>query len=322
MLTSIPLFKLVKQEYIPSDVDESEFEVNVRAPEGTSLAGIDEAMRAIEAELRQVHGVRDVLATAGGGFLGGVNQGNVFVRIAPHEERKFSISRFLNGLRPPRSRAPPSAATTASGGDAGGPQAALQKFKDLRIARCATSRRSTSAAAASTSTSPCAARTSRRSPATPSSSREKSKELGGIVDADTTLKLDKPELRVEVDRERAAALGVDMSDVGSALQLMVGGDAAGLPLPRPGRSTTTTTSSSGSPRGPATIRRRSSGLFVPRPGRQARTSSATSSPSRRRPRPPASTAWTASGRSACAPASLPATRWRTGWRRCSRRSTR
>ncbi|MEO6195648.1 MAG: efflux RND transporter permease subunit, partial [Thermoanaerobaculia bacterium] len=55
--------------------------------------------------------------------------------------------------------------------------------------------------------------------------REKSKHLGGIVDADTTLKLDRPELRVEVDRERAAALGVDMSDVGSALQLMVGGDA-------------------------------------------------------------------------------------------------
>ena len=35
MLTSIPLFKLVKVEYIPSDVDESQFEVSVNAPEGT-----------------------------------------------------------------------------------------------------------------------------------------------------------------------------------------------------------------------------------------------------------------------------------------------
>src|SRR4029453_10438444 len=40
--------------------------------------------------------------------------------------------------------------------------------------------------------------------------RKKSKELGGIVDADITLKLDKPELRVEIDRERAADLGVDV----------------------------------------------------------------------------------------------------------------
>jgi HAE1 family hydrophobic/amphiphilic exporter-1 len=54
--------------------------------------------------------------------------------------------------------------------------------------------------------------------------REKAKELGGIVDSDTTLKLDKPELRVTVDRRRAADLGVQMSDIASALRLMVGGD--------------------------------------------------------------------------------------------------
>jgi HAE1 family hydrophobic/amphiphilic exporter-1 len=53
--------------------------------------------------------------------------------------------------------------------------------------------------------------------------REKAPELG-IVDADTTLKLDKPELRVEINRERAADLGVSTDDVASALRLMVGGD--------------------------------------------------------------------------------------------------
>ena len=47
---------------------------------------------------------------------------------------------------------------------------------------------------------------------------------GGIVDADTTLKLDKPELRVKIDRERAADLGVEARDIASALRLMVGGD--------------------------------------------------------------------------------------------------
>jgi len=222
MLTSIPLFKLVKVEYIPSDVDESEFEVNVRAPEGTSLAGVDEAMRAIEAELRQVHGVRDVLATAGGGFLGGVNQGSVFVRITPSEERKFSITRFFRGL----AHLDPGAAFRDNYSQQDVMTAVrrrLAKFKDLR----------------------CSVRNPRafniggggfdidfalRGPDLLALSsyaeqlREKSKQLGGIVDADTTLKLDRPELRVEVDRERAAALGVDMSDVGSALQLMVGGD--------------------------------------------------------------------------------------------------
>src|SRR6202008_655717 len=56
--------------------------------------------------------------------------------------------------------------------------------------------------------------------------REKTvtKEIDGVVDADTTLKLDKPELRVAINRDRAADLGVDSSDVSTALRLMVGGD--------------------------------------------------------------------------------------------------
>ncbi|MFL6259706.1 MAG: efflux RND transporter permease subunit [Thermoanaerobaculia bacterium] len=222
MLASIPLYKLVKVEYIPSDVDESEFEINVRAPEGTSLAGVDEAMRAIEAELRQVHGIRTVLATAGGGFLGGVNQGNVFVRITPSEERKLSISRFLNGLL----HLDPGAAFRDNYSQQDvmlAVRGRLAKFRDLR----------------------CAVRNLQsfniggggfeidfalRGPdlqalaAYAEQLREKSKDLGGIVDADTTLKLDRPELRVQVDRDRAAALGVDMSDVSDALRLMVGGD--------------------------------------------------------------------------------------------------
>jgi HAE1 family hydrophobic/amphiphilic exporter-1 len=53
--------------------------------------------------------------------------------------------------------------------------------------------------------------------------RKKAPELG-LLDADTTLRLDKPELRVEIDRERAATLGVDTEDIATALRLMVGGD--------------------------------------------------------------------------------------------------
>jgi HAE1 family hydrophobic/amphiphilic exporter-1 len=53
---------------------------------------------------------------------------------------------------------------------------------------------------------------------------ERSTQIGGIVDADTTLKLNKPELRVRINRERAADLGVDTSDIATSLRLMVGGE--------------------------------------------------------------------------------------------------
>jgi HAE1 family hydrophobic/amphiphilic exporter-1 len=52
---------------------------------------------------------------------------------------------------------------------------------------------------------------------------ERSEKIGGIVDADTTLKLNKPELRVVIDRDRAADLGVDSSDIATSLRLMLVG---------------------------------------------------------------------------------------------------
>ncbi|HEX8354724.1 MAG TPA: efflux RND transporter permease subunit, partial [Pyrinomonadaceae bacterium] len=91
--SSVPLYRAVKQEFIPSNVDEAEFEVSVTAPEGTNLASMNETLQAIEQDVRRAPGVRLVLATAGGGFLGGVGQGEMYVRIAPHEERTLSFTR-------------------------------------------------------------------------------------------------------------------------------------------------------------------------------------------------------------------------------------
>jgi HAE1 family hydrophobic/amphiphilic exporter-1 len=53
--------------------------------------------------------------------------------------------------------------------------------------------------------------------------RVRSQDLG-IIDADTTLKLDNPELRVVIDRQRAADLNVRTENIATALRLMVGGD--------------------------------------------------------------------------------------------------
>ena len=55
---------------------------------------------------------------------------------------------------------------------------------------------------------------------------KRAEKLGGIVDIDTSLKLNKPELRVKIDRARAADLGVDTSDISSSLRLMVGNDGS------------------------------------------------------------------------------------------------
>src|SRR5215217_86140 len=60
---------------------------------------MNEAMQAVENEIRSTPGVRLVLASAGGSFLGGVNQGGAYVRIAPHEERTFSLTKLWESIK-------------------------------------------------------------------------------------------------------------------------------------------------------------------------------------------------------------------------------
>jgi len=220
-IASIPLYMLVRQEYIPTDVDEAEFDVNVNAPEGTSLASMDEIMNQVTAELRATRGVRLVLSTAGGSFLGAVNQGSAYVRIAPHEERRLSPGRILRELLHGR----PLAAfrgNYAQRDVMAEARGRLRKFGDLRTAV-------RNAPAFNLGGGNYEIDFVLRGPDLVALSdyaeqlRRRAPELG-IVDADTTLRLDKPELRVAIDRARAADLEVDTQEIAQALRLMVGGD--------------------------------------------------------------------------------------------------
>ncbi|HSF23522.1 MAG TPA: efflux RND transporter permease subunit, partial [Blastocatellia bacterium] len=221
VLSSVPLYRVVKQDYLPSDVDESEFDVSVNANEGTSFQAMEEVMRSVEKDLMTTPGVLIVLASSGGGFSGSVNQGGAYVRIVPIEERTFSVSRLLRGIVNGR----PLEAFRNNYSQRDVMQeirTRLRKYKDLR----------------------CSVRNARsfniggggseidfnlRGPdldalaAYAEQLRQKAPQLG-IMDADTTLRLDKPVLKVEIDRTRAADLGVSTDDIASALRLMVGGD--------------------------------------------------------------------------------------------------
>jgi hydrophobic/amphiphilic exporter-1 (mainly G- bacteria), HAE1 family len=220
--SNVPLYRIVKQEYIPTDVDEAEFDVNVNAPEGTNLSAMNEAMLQVEKELQATPGVRLILATAGGGFIGGVSQGSVYVRIAPHEERKFSLARLFREII----HGHPLDAFRGNYSQ----RDVMQEIR-RRLAKYAPLRTSVRNAPSfniggGNFDIDFAIKGPELEPLAKYAEdlRQKSKEIGGFVDMDTTLKLDKPELRVHIDRTRAADLGVDSSDISDALRLMVGGD--------------------------------------------------------------------------------------------------
>ena len=85
-LASVPFYQGIGREFVPTDVDEAEFNISILAPEGASLASMRSAMDLAEHEIEAVRGVRDVLITTGGFAGSQVNSANVHVRIAPHEE--------------------------------------------------------------------------------------------------------------------------------------------------------------------------------------------------------------------------------------------
>jgi len=222
IVSSWPLYRLVKQEYVPSDVDEAEFQIIAFGPEGMSLAAMDEAMQALAAEVGKVRGVRLVMINAGGSFLNRVNQGNGYVRIAPHEERTVNLKKFWAGLK----RGDPLAVFRDNYTQRDVIQdvrARVRKFRDLRV-------QVRNIPGFNIGGGSFDIDFVIRGPELEALSqygdrlRERSQQLGGILDADTTLKLDRPELRVEIDRERAADLRVETEQIATALRLMVGGD--------------------------------------------------------------------------------------------------
>jgi hydrophobic/amphiphilic exporter-1 (mainly G- bacteria), HAE1 family len=220
--TAIPLYSVLKQDYLPSDIDEAEFQINVNGPEGSSFASFDTAMQEVERRVRADPAVRTTLVANGGSFLGQVNRGEIYVRIAPHGERVFSFGRLFRSL----AQGKPLVAFRGNYSQSDVMQrlrGALRGLPGLRI-----SIRNYAAfnigggnfdidfAVRGPELAKLAEYTEKL--------RSRAIEAGGMVDADTTLKLDTPELRVVIDRERAADLGVTAQAIGTAMRMLVGGD--------------------------------------------------------------------------------------------------
>ncbi len=217
MAASVPLYSLVRQEYLPSNVDEGEFDIRITAPEGASLPVINRVTARVEEILREVPGIQTVLTTAGSGFLGGLNTANVFVQLIPHEERTFRWARLLQ-LKPWR-------AFQGNFSQSEIQQQLRQKLGVIPDIRIAVRNPQTFVGGGPNFDIDFSLLGPDLDVLNSYAERLRTNATTlGLQDADTTLKLDKPELRVEIDRDRAASLGVQTSDIADALRIMVGGD--------------------------------------------------------------------------------------------------
>jgi HAE1 family hydrophobic/amphiphilic exporter-1 len=203
LLSSVPLFMFANKNFLPQD-DQSEFEINIRAAEGTSLEATEVITNRIANAVRQrAPEVDYTLVTIAADPSQTRNLANVYVRLKPIETRQRDQFEIMASVRkdimPPlakdlRTSVQPVAAIGGSGAQNADVQFLVNgpDLKKLEVIGKALVTRVTA--------------------------------LPGVVDVDTSLNVGKPELSVQVDRPKASDLGVEINDAAEALRLLVGGD--------------------------------------------------------------------------------------------------
>jgi HAE1 family hydrophobic/amphiphilic exporter-1 len=198
--TMFPILKNLGKDFLPVD-DRSEFQVFALAPAGYSLDAVSDVFGRVEREIHQVRGVKTTLTQLGSaGGAEDVTRGSIYVAIDDLEKRDFSQFDVMRDVRKVLAKYPElrSSVNPLSSFAGGSRQSQLQynlTGPDLdELARISDE-------------------VARRLALVP-----------GVVDIDSSLASRQPEVRVRLDRPKAADLGISALDVAASLRTMVGGE--------------------------------------------------------------------------------------------------
>jgi HAE1 family hydrophobic/amphiphilic exporter-1 len=205
--STVPLAKVVQKNFLPLD-DESRFEVNIRAPEGMSLQQTRVISERLARSIRDVSGVHHTVTTIGsaqGDPSGrGSNQSTIYVALVKPDQRRESQQDLMVRIR----------------------RDVLSQFGREHLRMSITPVNAFGGGgAADSATIQYVLRGHDLDKLADYSTRllQRVKTIPGVVDADSTLVVGKPEYVVRIDRARAADLGVSAMDIANTLRMLVGG---------------------------------------------------------------------------------------------------
>ncbi|PIE20276.1 MAG: acriflavin resistance protein [Proteobacteria bacterium] len=204
LVGSFALVAKVPFEFMPPE-DRGQFKVSVEYPPGTAFGETSERIVGIENKLQAIPGVTQTFVTVGGGARNEVNKAAIVVSLVPRGERAFDQKAAINYAREVLQGEPDALIAVGQlnvvGGNSSGMRSAQLQFNlrggsyDELNAHAATL-------------------------------IDKMKASGGYVDIDTTFRGGKPELGVEIDRDRAADLGVPVAVLAQTIRLFYAGQKA------------------------------------------------------------------------------------------------
>ncbi len=194
---SLYMTKYLGKEFTPPE-DQGQFIVRLEAPIDYSVEKADELFRPAEEIVKKMPEVRAVLYRLGIG--GSINRGILMTSLVPKSERKKSQMDLKKEIREKLRRFPGLKVSAEDFSMIGGGQRQVPIQYSVR---------GLDLGAVQTYTKQIAAEFSK---------------LPGIVDIDTSLEMGKPELKIYIDRDKAADLGVDVSTIAGAINLLISGE--------------------------------------------------------------------------------------------------
>ncbi|MDZ4848241.1 MAG: efflux RND transporter permease subunit [Pirellulaceae bacterium] len=202
--STVPIAMNLGVNMVPRD-DQSEFQVGFITPEGYTLDRTDQIVTEIESRLAKLPGVVHRFVSIGQSGTakgqGDVTRGSIYLRLNELEERTFTQFDLMRRAREilqdyPDLRTSVSDVSALGGGPNGDSrifQISLQGPEVEQLAAYA------------------------------DKLKDKLRQLPGLVDIDSTLSMRKPEIQVDIDRERAMDLGIPVQTIANTLSVLVGG---------------------------------------------------------------------------------------------------
>ncbi|HUF49214.1 MAG TPA: efflux RND transporter permease subunit [Longimicrobiales bacterium] len=190
------LFPFIGGGFFPES-DEGMFGVMFETPEGSSLQYTRSRADAIIATLGEIEGVAYTYTTIGAGATGTVTGGSVYVQLEERGERDRDQAELMTAAR--ERLATLYGVTTAVGVADAGPGGAKPLMINIRGADVTQLQRLSDEVLAIM------------------------KELPGIVDVEASLGAPRPELRIEVNRELANELGLDVGQIAGTVRPLLAG---------------------------------------------------------------------------------------------------
>ncbi len=202
VVSTVAIFPYVKKEFIVDD-DMGEFEVVVETPPGSSLERSDEILRNVEAALRQLPGVETLFTTIGvqGNNVTNVTDASIYVGLTHLSTRKETQQQLMQRAR-----------------------VGLRTFPDLRVSAQQISLISGGGFKQTPFNLVIRGPELDRLEEDAQGVIARLKTIPGFVDLDTSLAARRPEVRVHIDRQKAADLGVRVAAIAGSLRTMVGGE--------------------------------------------------------------------------------------------------